>query len=298
MTVLEDYQFELGGVVFGYGLPVHVDGEGFDPGTDEPETQDVFNGFTESFAFGVDSRQPAVWTWAAHTDFARNAVDAVAASTELNKAWLTAVDPRLPGDVAALRYAFAGRTRVVYGRPRRFYSTKTNTMLYGVIDITAEFARADNLFYDDELQQITMGLQPQQSLGFTTPIVFPLTTLTGAPPLGTTPVIGGDVPAPFIATINGPTSGSVARPKLSTDSWELELDVTIDAGESITINTYPWGMRAVRSDGANISGRFTGKSRLSRARLAVAGETIRFDAIDSSGTATATIAWRRAYSTI
>lgn len=298
MTALQDYQFELAGVVFGYGCPVAVDGEGFDPGTDEPEVQDAFNGFTESNAFGVDSRNPATWLWAAHTDKALNAVDAVAADQALNLAWLKAVDFRVAGDVAALRYRMAGRTRVVYGRPRRYHSDRTNAMLYGVVNITSEFARSDTLFYGDEIDEISLAMQPPITTGFETPFTFPLATGAGAPSLSVTPPNDGDVPAPFVATIVGPQSGSITNPRLSTANWELELRTEIQAGQQVVIDTHAWAMSATRSDGADLSGRFSAKSRLSKARLAVAGETVRFDGIDSSGTATAKIAWRPAYSTI
>ncbi|MBC7760720.1 MAG: hypothetical protein H7201_02765 [Candidatus Saccharibacteria bacterium] len=297
MAILQDYQSELGGVAFGYGLPVAVDGEGFDPGTDDPETQDSFTGFTESYDFGVDSLQPASWAWGMHTDLAQFSDDAIRDSAALEIAWKTACDRRDPGAVAALRYAIGGRTRVVYGRPRRYSSTKTNSMIYGVINITSEFQRADTLFYGDDLSSITLNMQPQQSLGLMSPIVSPITTLVGAPPLSTTSVIGGDVPAPFTATINGPSSGSITNPKISNGQWELQLLTSIASGQSVTISTYPWAMNAIRSDGAYLSS-FTAKSRLSKARLAVAGETLRLDGIDSSGTATATVQWRRAYSTI
>ena len=298
MAILQDYQFELGGVAFGYGLPVAVDGEGFDPGTDDPETQDSFTGFSESLDFGVDSLQPASWAWAAHTDKAINDLEAVEASRQLEIAWRTACDRRDPGAVAALRYAMAGRTRVVFGRPRRYSSTKTNSMIYGLIDITSEFQRADTLFYGDDVKAITLRMQPQESRGFVSPIVSPITTLIGATSLSSTSMIGGDEPAPFIATINGPSSGSITNPRISNGQWELQLLVSIAAGESVEISTYPWAMRATRNDGASVSGRFTAKSRLSKARLAVAGETLRLDGIDSSGTATATVQWRTAYSTI
>lgn len=294
MTELSEYQFELGGVVFGRGCPVTIDGDGFDPGTDEPTAQDVFDGFTESVAFGEDKRTPALWVWAMHTDEARTSEDAIADERELALAWRNAVNVREAGTAAALRYNIGHRTRVVFGRPRRFAGGKPSSLIYGLVGIVADFQRADNLFYADQEESITVAAPPQENYGLMTPLISPITTLAGSPVFGVTPQVGGDVPAPFLATIEGP----IVNPKLSTDSWELELLTSIPDGMSVTISTYPWGMRAVRSDGANLSGYFTAQSRLSKARLAVGGESIRLDGIDSSGTASATIRWRAAYTTI
>lgn len=294
---LSDYQFELGGVRFGKGCPVELDDEGWDVGADDPQSQDVFNSVTDSFAFGDDALQPSIWTWALHTDDARSIDEALADDRELDLAWKTSYDRRRPGSLAELRYAFAGRTRLVYGRPRRYASGKTNRIMRGYLQITAEFARADTLFYGDEVVTATIGLQPPAAYGLVSPITSPITTLTNTPTLSTTPAVGGDVPTPFIATIHGPTTGSLTNPKISTDTWQLELLTTIEAGSSITIDTHPWVSKATRSDGAVVSS-FSARSRFSKARLAPEGETLRFDGIDSSGTATCQIAARPAYMTI
>ncbi len=192
----------------------------------------------------------------------------------------------------------AGRTRIVYGRPRRYASSNDNALMRGLVRITAEFQRADRLFYGDEEFTIYMGAQATVTEGLTSPIISPITTIANTPTDGTTPVIGGDVPAPFVATITGPDSGSLVNPRLSTPTWEIQLLTEIPSGYSVQVNTYPWGLRATRSDGANLSGFLSAQSRLSKARLAVAGETIQFDGLDSSGTATCAITWRSAYLTI
>jgi hypothetical protein len=293
MTDLADYTFQFQGIVFGLGQPVAVDGDGWDIGTDDVNNQDAFNIFGDSVSFGEDSREPAVWSWTGHTDLARFADDALEAVRQLGKRWL-AKDLRKPGVVVPLYYGVGGRTRVVFGRPRTFSNTMDNGIIKGNIPVQFEFKRADTLFYSADVLSIDISVDEQESTGFIMPATFPLTSLTPIGQPGTIVAVGGDEPAPFAAEIRGP----VVNPKISTADWEVQLILEIEAGESVFVSTYPWGTRAIRSSGADVSGHFGAQSRLSKARLDPAGETIEFDGIDSSGTASCTIVWRPAYSTI
>lgn len=294
MTELADYTFQFQDLVFGLGQPVAVDGEGWDIGTDSVEDQDAFNIFGDSVSFGTDSREPALWSWTGHTDLARFSDDALEATRQLGRRWL-AKDLRQPGVVVPLFYAVGGRTRVVFGRPRTFSQTMDNGIIKGNIPVQFEFKRADTLFYGNELFGVDISIDPQESTGIETPLTFPLTTLSTIANPGTIASVGGDELAPFTAQIHGP----VTNPRISNASgdWELQLMITLEADEYVTISTYPWGARAVRNDGAQVSA-WSAQSRLSKARLNPDGETLHFDGIDSSGTATCSISWRPAYSTI
>lgn len=293
MIELKDYQFEIGGVVFGYGAPVSADGEGFDAGVDSIEAQDAFNQATDSFSFGRDAVIPAPWAWAAHTDKALNPADALEAGRQLGVVWNDRELRQTPGAVTPLRYRIGGRTRVVFGRPRPFAQVMSNQMIYGVIPINLEFQRADNLFYDDELHIFSVTGQPSTVAGFETPIITPLTTIGTVPTTDSLPGFGGDAPAPFEATFTGGTN-----PKLYTDRWEIQLDTSLEPGRSVTVSTYPWGVRAIRDDGARVPGLLSMQTRLSKARLDPAGESLSYSVVDSSGTATCTVAWRSAFTTI
>lgn len=294
MIVLEDYQFEYEGVAFGLGLPVAVTGDGFDPGVDEFTSQDVANAFNDSYSMGRDSRLPALWTWEAHTDQALSASEALAASQELGSAWDNVTLRRTPGAVAPLRYCVAGRTRVVFGRGRPFGQAMTQAVVAGMIPMSLEFQRQDALFYDDVIQSFEVRAQPSIVPGFTTPIVSPLTTIEGTPTTDSLPGFGGDAAAPFEATFTGPAT----NPRLYTDDWEIGVMTTIAAGRSITVSTYPWGVRAVRDDGVRLPGVLSIQTRLSKARLSPLGEQVRFSAIDSTNTANVTLNWRPAFKTL
>lgn len=293
MIELKDYQFEIGGVVFGYGCPVASDGEGFDPGVDSIEGQDVFNSFSDSMTFGVDGVSPSPWAWAAHTDKALTPEDALEAVRELGAVWNRRAVRRTAGETIPLRYRIGGRTRVVWGRPRAFGNVLNNQMIYGVIPLNLEFQRADTLYYGDDVYTFTLAARPSTTPGFKVPFRAPLITAGSAATDDILSSFGGDAPAPFTATFTGGTN-----PRLYTDDWEIQLDATLLEGESITVNTYPWGARAVRNDGVRMPGVLSMKTRLSKARLSPDGESLNFSAVDSSGTATCTVAWRAAHTTI
>jgi hypothetical protein len=293
VIALSDYQFEINGVVFGKGCPVAADAEGFDTGVDSHEAQDAFNAFNDSLSFGRDAVNPSQWAWAAHTDKALTPGEALEAGRQLGVAWNDRVLRQTPGAVAALRYCIDGRTRVVYGRPRSFAQVMSNQIIYGVIPMNLEFQRADTLHYGDELHTFSVSGRPSTIAGFKTPIKTPLTTIGAVPTTDSLPGFGGDAPAPFEATFTGGTN-----PKLFTDAWEIQLDTSLADEQSITVSTYPWGIRAIRDDGARMPGVLSMKTRLSKARLDPAGESLRFSVVDSSGRASCTIAWRTAHTTI
>lgn len=292
---LDSFQFEFEGIVFGYGAVVAVADGGFDPGDDDAAYQDAINGFTDSVSFGEDSVSPANWSWQLFTADARDDAEALSDMSALGRKWRDPAFRRAVGEVRPLRYGLSGRKRVVYGRPRHFANALDNGITYGLINATAEFARADTYFYDDEVFSVGVMIQPQTSLGLISPLVSPITTLVQETSIqGVIVPFDGDIPAPFEAKFFGP----VVNPQVSMPGWEIQLLITIAAGDSVSVSTYPWGARATRSDGADVSGYLTANSRLSKARLDPAGGYARFNGIDSSGTATCIISWRPTYSTI
>lgn len=294
MSTLENYQFEIEGIIFGFGAPLATNAEGFDAGTDEITSQDVERFGSDSVAFGEDTARPGSWTWELTSIDAEDAEQALYDASELGKVWRGASYRRTPSKVTPLRYKVAERTRIVFGRARRWAQTINNGILSGVIEIVCDFQRADTLFYDDQLQSTQITIIPAEPIGLQTPLITPITTLAGSPRQGTIAVVGGDVPAPFHVTVTGP----VLNPKIYTDQWELQLVTSIPDGQSVTISTYPWEYRAIRSDGANLSGLLSAKSRLSKARLDPAGETLYFDGTDGTGAATCTLSWRSAYTSM
>lgn len=293
MTELQDYQFELDGVVFGIGADLSVEAEGFEPGVNEFTTQDVVNSFDDSLAFGRDYVTPALWTWAAFTT-ADDESAALESIRPLAIAWNDRQLRRTPGAVKALRYRIDGRTRVIYGRPRPFGQAMNNKLLHGEIPLNLEFQPADILHYDDEERTFSVSGQATTTPGFSFPASFPLTTFGDVEPANEfISAFGGDEPAPFRVTFQGGTN-----PRIFTEDWEIGIDATLAEGETVTVSTYPFGPRAVRGDGTPATGLLSMRTRLAGSRLQPEGQTVQYGAIDSDGTATATISWRPVYTTI
>lgn len=214
------------------------------------------------------------------------------------KQWRNAAVNGRAGTVSFIKYRIAGRTRRIYGRARRWAPTIGNRILGGYSEIVAEFQRADRLYYDDVARSEQIDAAAAIPTGFVTPLVFPLSTLEGAPRSGTIADTGGDVPAPFVAQFIGPQTGSATQPKLSGTGWEIQLDTTLLPGQVITVDTRPWAYRALRNDGANLSGKLTAKSRLAKARIDNEGDTLWFDTTDASGTARCVVSWYPTYDSL
>ena len=181
-TALEDHQFEIlredadTGVAFGLGRAVSIDASGFDPGSNDWLIQDQQDPFSGATRFGRDVQSGSTWTWSMWVDqFSEE--DALDSLDELADAW--APDDLSGGQVMVMRYKVGGRTRRVYGRPRRFASTPDNRILSGMIPVTADFKRVDPLFYDDQPESVTLGVAYASAGGFIFPVTFPVMTLPG-----------------------------------------------------------------------------------------------------------------------
>lgn len=295
MTVLKDYQFELEGVVFGLGAPVHVETQGFDPGDDDIDDRQEQRPGDDSYAFGQDSLTPSAWTWEMFTATARHGSQAVTDMAALKSAWRSAGHRRLRNLIVPLRYQIAGRTRRVYGKPRRWAVALETRLEQGYSEIVADFQRADALYYEDEERVATLFSVPQGGTGFTTPIITPLTTLVPAQPLLAAVNPGGEAYAPFEVEFKGP----ISNPRLvSENGWEVGIRGSLGTNERITVRTYPWWYDARKADGTDVSGRISPATRLSKARLDPDGESLRLLGVDSTGLSRATVRWRPAYISI
>lgn len=110
-------------------------------------------------------------------------------------------------EVAQLFINTPGRERCVFGRPTRFAPLPERD---GYISVLAEFETVDSIFYDGELQTEIVNGGSSNSVA-----------------------IGGRAVAWPIFTIFSPTN-----PVISFGDIDLEVDVS--GGGTITINTRPW----------------------------------------------------------
>jgi hypothetical protein len=292
-TTLEDYQFEIlrddadSGVAFGIGRAISCDASGFDPGTSDWLVQDQEDPFTGAVRMGRDVRTGSTFAWSLFVDQYSD-VDALAAMEDLADAWTP--DDLSGGEVMVIRYKVGGRTRRVYGRPRRWASPPDNKILSGMIPITADFKRVDPMFYGDSLESSMLSLAYESEGGFLFPVTFPVTTKPGGSVPGNAFVSGRRRTYPIIRL-----TGPIINPTIVTANWTLPLTLNMNEGHYLEIDTRPW-KRTIMLDGTSaLPGVLGPKIRMRDLYLEPGAQSFGFQGVSGTGTATCTISWYPAY---
>jgi hypothetical protein len=301
MTDLRDMQFEilpkedklLGGYPFGIGLDVSVNDGGWVPGESEWSVQDTVSQTRGTTLFGRDIQTAGTWSWALHTD-QEEEDSALRVAGEFRSAWgAPARGHWEPGEVTTLRYRLSGRTRRIYGRPRRFSQAPSNLMISGNIPLNADFKLADYRTYDDDLSSTVISWAADGSGGMKFPLTFPIHSLPSGTDQGSI-LVGGNAPTYPVITFNGP----VTTPTLVTDGWKLTLDTSIPSGLSVTLDLRPWHLTVIRSDGISLAGKLGRKQWLEDMFFSPGGHDIAFRGASSAGGASCLVSWRNAWSTL
>jgi hypothetical protein len=267
---MDDYTFDLEGQVFGLHQAIGIEEKGFQPG---------------SALYG----EPATWVFEGFVDQSTD-VEALEALAALRRRWTRF---REPSDLPALRYALAGRTRRVYGQPQKWDQTIDNRLFGGGGALSMEFKTLDSLHYDDSEQQRLLNISPASLGGYPVPFTTPWSSLHSGVSERSM-LVGGDQAAPFTVEFTGPLVGGY----LAGGDWRIELVASLGIGDTAVVSTLPWDY-SVRVNGSSAAGILAGTTtRLSKARLNPNGETLAFGGTSSSGTATATIRWRAAWSSL
>lgn len=294
MAALEDFQFELDGYAFGDGLPIFMDEEGFDTGELGFVTQDTVNPITGVTMMGRDVLKTPDWSFALHV----NQDDPESALAELAKLGKAATnDGRGWSDsrtVIPLRYAVGGRTRRVYGRPRRFSYKPNNRIIGGYMPPLLTFGRTDALHYDDFEQSVTLGLAPSIPGGLEWPAEFPMTF--NRPADFTRPggiVVGGDAPTYPVIKFVGPS----LNPRVTIGTFKMGLVGTLGSLATVTIDTRPWAQTIVRT-GSTSGVKLTQDTRLARAVLEPGSYEAVYAATDITGESSCQVRWRDAWTTL
>jgi hypothetical protein len=290
--VLSEMQFDLDGFVFGNGRDVFIDEKGFDPGDWQPTTQEGVNPITGARIFGRDTDSPATWTFACHVN-REDTVTALASLAAMGAKWKSS-KWRATGAVAMMRYCLGGRTRVVFGRPRRFSAKPDNLILGGYLPPLATFDLVDSNTYDEVEQFVDMQLAPSVIGGFATPFEAPLTIEQEADSFQPgAMVLGGDTEAGYAVDFFGP----VTNPSVVIGNSTIGLTGTIPAGQSVTVDTRPWSQGMFPSAGAR-GVTLTAATRLARALVSPGAYQVIFRGTDATGTARCRVRWRNAHSTL
>lgn len=280
-------------VEFGLGKDVFVHPEGFDPGTTDYRAQDLEIPHEDGVAFGRDFATPSAWTFEMSTNGSDPATSLEMART-LALVWKNPTVRQTPGKRAILRYRMAGRTRRIYGRPRRWADTYDNKLLSGTHQIVADFQRADIMHYDDGLSYHAIDILPAEGGWLVAPLVAPLSTIAGTErDSGFT--VGGDSPTWPRILFNGP----VLNPYVTIDGKKIALTMNLVAGQQAVIDTAPWARTVIRyPDLANISGNLTRDTRMAQMALIPGAHELTFGGTDPSGTSKVTVQWRNAWSSL
>ena len=158
ISALSDGEFELDGFAFGgENDSVIVQPGGFDPGTADWRVQDQDSPNGDGVVFGRDWLSGQTWgfTFLTNEYTAGDALNSLEAMAAL---WKGNASRSTPGAVSILRYGIGGRTRRVYGRPRRWSLAVTPDLWGGVAPVVADFQCEGALHYDDDLRTIDVGV--------------------------------------------------------------------------------------------------------------------------------------------
>lgn len=203
-----------------------------------------------------------------------------------------------PWTLAVLRSHEAGQTWRCYGRPRRFEEVAGPLTARGYTPVVCDFGLTDDRVYADEPDEVEVGLHPPPEPGFTTPIVFPLTTIRETTGDAVATIDTARSTWPWV-TFTGPCT----NPALEVgDLMVIGLVGSIPALMSVTVDPRPWRRSITRNDGANLAGWLSPTSPPLRDMLLSPpdepGEehALTYRAIDATGTSTATLRWRAARS--
>lgn len=287
-----DYQFVIETapwVPFGVGQPIVV--EKFSPGGFTVRNQDKEAPASDAMLFGIDRKTPGVWAWDMWTD-AHTPADAENLVDSLAEVWDSYTYRATPQVVLPLRYTVGGRTRRVYGRPRRFDSPPDNIQI-GRVPISADFQLAEAVTYDDLEQSVTVGIGTTKvtGRGFTCPFRLPLYLL--ATQTRTEQVaVGGSAPTWLSVDIHGP----VSAPWVQVGSLRWNLTGGVANGETLTLSGRSWDLGVRSSTGVYKPSLLDPRSRLSQLRVpARTTYPVTFGGYDGTGTARAVVRWRNAY---
>lgn len=210
-------------------------------------------------------------------------------------AWATARN-RGPGQESVLEIGVRGSTLRAYGRPRDLDIDDTPLFTQSRGTGQATFERSNMLFYGDGRADgggsVVLPITPPQAAGMTFPIVFPWATLEGGQRRGIVENTGIRPTNDVVITIKGPIDHPVVRGA----GWTLDLDTSLKYDQSVVINARARTVR--RNDGASLAGALTRGSRLGNVVVPPGDSEFFFSGVDVTGSATATIQWNSAYTSL
>jgi hypothetical protein len=186
-----------------------------------------------------------------------------------------------------------GRARRWYGRPRQFAPAASRLTRQGYTPLVATFGVTHTGSFDDVEQSVRVDMAPPPHRGILGPLKEPLTMVgEGSVRVPGQIDVGGNRPTWPVINIYGPISQPVCE---LVSRWKLQLNLSLKAGEKITIDPRPWVRTALRGTGS-VAGLITRSSPLLEDLLIPPGrQDFVLRGTDATATAYMTVAWRDAY---
>lgn len=273
------------------GQPLVV--TGFDPGAAAVRANDSDRPNRDGVMVGRDFLGAKVWALDVSVR-GRSADEVLATEAPLAAVWQDPAIRLKPAVTVPLSYEMAGRWRRVYGRPGNYAGTNGDYMVEsGRGYVTCDFRVTDPLHYDDAEQSVTLTIVPASTGGLMAPLVAPLSTVRSSAPRAGFVTNTGDASTPLKVTFKGPVTDPWVR---SPSGWEVGVTGSLAYDQSITID--PLSGTVKLQNGAAANGRLTRKTRLSGTLLKPGTTELTFGGTDLTGTATATLSWRNAHTSI
>ena len=129
--------------------------------------------------------------------------------------------------------------------------------------------------------------------GVKLPSKLPLRTMPQGQRQGSI-VVGGDTATYPVIRFYGP----VTQPSLVGDNFELILRTTIAEGAWVDIDTRPWHLTVLRSDGVSLAGRLGRRQWLEDVVLKPGPTQLAFRGSATSGSAACEVSWRDAWTNL
>ncbi|WP_437582734.1 hypothetical protein ACSAGD_10740 [Paramicrobacterium sp. CJ85] len=205
----------------------------------------------------------------------------------LRRAWRGDNVREFAGDAAML---VAPSGRVTFGRPQRF-STDDTWLKQGLVRATTDFAATTDLWFSAVEYSTSVQIVPPPGGGVVAPVIAPVTT-SASSDRSQSFTVAGEVPTWPVIEVQGP----ISRPAVEVVGlFRLEYGGTLAYDEVLRIDTNPH-VRSVTVNGAGVS--LTPSSdRLAAAQVTPGIHVLSMFGTSQSGTATATLRWRDAFTT-
>jgi len=255
-------------------------------------TEDEQRARMDGVAFGQDFHGNRTITFELGVK-ARTEAAALELYSNLARAWRADAIRKTPGAMATLKTRNGGRDRMVWGRPRRIVPIDT-WRKQGWIGVQCDFATSDGNFYAHDPLGTAIPFVPPPAGGFPVPAAAPWASTASTATSGTI-LVEGELPVDPILSVAGPIMNPIIE---VANVWRLELALTLQAGQVVTIDTRPATRSVVRQDGASFRGALTKSSRLDRAQLAPGPYVISLQGTDSTGLSSLGIQWFNTYVSI